>query len=417
MYLKLTQLSLKALRENRLRTILTTLGIIIGTAIIIIVLSVGAGIQNLILEQLSSITSETLWIEIQVPSSLEGTAKDTNTATSITSGVQITTMKIKDVEDLKKLDNVKDGYGMIMGQAKFTAGSNEKRVLIWAVESSYAKIEGIKMEAGRFFNVDEDRSFEKVLVLGSDVKNTLFGASNAVGQKVKVNGQSYKVIGIAGEIGTKYFMNMDEIIYIPVQTTQKYINGLDYLQAIALEMKDADKIYVTMKQVGQIMRKNHNIKDPKDDDFAIRTMQESMDIINAVTGGINILLFFVAFISLVVGGVGIMNVMYVAVTERTKEIGLLKAVGAKPKFIRFQFILEAVIISLLGSILGLSAGIITSGLISIIATALGFNWPLILNFSQLIFAFSIAIFLGVTFGYAPANKAAKMDPIEALRRN
>lgn len=413
----LIKISIVSLKGNKIRTFLTTLGIIIGTAIVIIVLSVGSGIKALVLEQLSSISSETLWIEIQVPSDLEGQAKNTNTANSLASGVEIKTMTLDDVDDIRKMDNVQNAYGMIMNQKKLSFDSTDKNTMFWAVEGDYPRIESIDIAEGRFFTIQEDKNLDKVIVLGSDVASTLFKNKSPLNQKIKIDQQSFRVIGVAKSIGAKFFINMDEIVYIPIRTAQTFLLGIDHIQAIAVDMKDSKEIYKTIQLIAKRLRSNHHIKDPAKDDFAIRTQEEAMGIIDTVTGGIQILLFLLALISLVVGGVGIMNVMYVSVSERTNEIGLRKALGAKPTVIKMQFIFESIIISLIGSLIGLITGITISWLISIVATGLGFNWPFVLSINQAIIVFSLAVILGVIFGYAPAKKAAQMNPIEALRHS
>ncbi|MBD3331198.1 FtsX-like permease family protein [Candidatus Peregrinibacteria bacterium] len=413
---QISKMSMNALKENPVRSILTTLGIIIGTAIVIIVLSVGAGIKTLILDQITSLTPELLYVEIRVPSSGTRFEKESHTAQSLGAGVQITTMKIKDVEDVLKLQNIESGYGMAIGQSKFTHGSNEETAMIFAVGSEYKDVEGLKFSNGGFFTDREDKALEQVIVIGSTVKERLFGQnSNPIGQKVKVNKQSFEVIGVVEEMGTRYFLNMDEIVYIPIQTAQKKVLGINYIQAMALKMKDKNYMEVTVEQIEKLLRKNHNIKDPEKDDFVVRTLDDSMEIIDTVTNGISILLFLLAAISLVVGGVGIMNVMYVSVTERTHEIGLKKAVGAAPAAIKFQFIFEAVLISLLGGILGVLLGAGISWLVSFIANLVNFEWPFVISSFMIIFALSISVILGITFGYAPAQKAASLNPIDALK--
>jgi len=409
------KLSLRSLKYNKIRSTLTTLGIIIGTAIVIIVLSVGAGIEALILKEISSITSETLFVEIQIP--VEGTRfeKNLQSAQSIGSGVEITTMKIDDLEDSVRLPNIEKGYAMTIAQGKFTYENKEKTAMIWGVSTDYESIESLNLERGTFFTDSQDKNLAQVIVLGSEIKKELFGSIDPIGKKVRVNKLSYQVIGVAEEIGTKYFMNMDELVYIPIRTAQKKLLGIDHILAFALVMKDPNLIDQTISQVAQVMRRNHDIKDPGKDDFAIRTQDEAMEIIDTVTYGISILLLSLASISLIVGGVGIMNVMYVSVTERTNEIGLKKAVGAKPWAIKLQFLAESVFISLLGGIIGIAFGVLISWSISYLANLLNFDWPFVIKTNSIILAFTVSAALGIIFGYAPANKAGKMNPIDALR--
>ncbi len=413
---EILKMSGTSMKENSLRSILTTLGIVIGTAIVVIVLSVGAGIESLILSQISSITSDMVYVEVQIPSTKTGLSQDTQTAQSLGMGVQIKTMKNKDVEDIENLSNVNYAYGMLISQANFQYGSREKAAMIWGVGEGHFIAEGLKLEEGRFYTARELRDFQKVVVLGYEIKTRLFGESSAINKNIKVRNQSYRVVGVISEQGTQFFLNIDEMAYIPVTTVQRHIMGVDYLQAIAIKLHDPNLITGTIRQIEKIMRTNHNIKDPAKDDFAIRTMEEAMDIIKTTTFGISILLFCLAIISIVVGGVGIMNVMYVAVTERTKEIGLKKAIGAKPFYIKGQFLLEAVALSASGGFFGIILGVFITWLISFVASLLNFSWPFLITLFPIVLAFSISLLTGIIFGYAPANKASNLDPIEALRK-
>jgi putative ABC transport system permease protein len=412
---EILKMSAQSMKENSLRSSLTTLGIVIGTAIIIIVLSVGSGIEALILNQLSSITPETVYVEVQVPSTAKGLGKDTQTSQSIGMGVQVKTMKNKDIEDISKLSNVEFAYGMLISQSNLQYASKEKTALIWGTGSYHAQTEGLTFSEGRFFNEKENSSSSKVIVIGATIKEKLFGSASAYGKTVKLKNQNYRVLGVVATQGTQFFLNLDEIVYIPVNTVQKHIMGIDYLQAISIKLKNKELISGTISQIKKVMRTNHDIKDPEKDDFAVRTLEESMEIVSTVTRGISILLFCLAFISIVVGGVGIMNVMYVAVTERTKEIGLKKAIGAKPIYIKLQFLSEAVVICLLGALMGILLGIFITWLISAIASLFNFEWPFIITLSPLLLAIFVSLFTGIVFGYAPANQASKLDPIKALR--
>lgn len=409
------QLALKSLTESPLRSGLTALGIIVGTALVIIVLSVGAGVRGLILHQLSDITPESLWIEVQVPSAGTRSQKDASTGEAVASGVQIKTLKIKDMEDLLKLSNIKTGFSVVMGQEKLSYRNNEKRTMFWAVTDQYPQAQSLDIAEGRFFTEREESSLEPVVVIGSDIKKTLFGAGQAIGEKINIGGKLFRVIGIAKPIGTKFFMNMDEVIYLPLRTAQKKILGYDYLAAISLIMKDSTFLQQTVSSAQYLLRKNHHIKNPEKDDFVVRTMDESMDIVNTVTGGISLLLFSLASISLLVGGVGIMNIMYVVVTERTKEIGVKKAIGASPFLIRLQFLSEAIILSVLGGLMGICIGVALSYFVSVIAGLFDINWSFIIPIHAVALAFGTSVGIGILFGYAPAGKAAKMNPVDAMR--
>lgn len=416
MYLRILRLAFRALFENRVRSGLTTLGVMVGTAIVIIVLSVGAGLKALIMNQIASVTPETLWIEVQIPSTGTRSERDRNTGSGLVSGVRITTLVREDAEDLMKIPNIANGYAMMIGQDKIVHGVEEKNVTYWATQEAYATVESIQLSEGRFFTDQEDREVAQVVVLGADVKEELFGKTSAIGKKVMMKKQTFKVVGVADKIGIKFFMNMDDFAYIPLRTAQKKLLGYDNLNAIALKMKDKNLITQTISRVQQILRKNHDIKDPAKDDFVVRTMDESMEIINTVTNGISLLLFSLACISLIVGGIGIMNVMYVSVTERTSEIGLKKAIGARRLAIRFQFLAEAMMICFFGGLVGIVIGAAFSFLVSVIALALDFDWPFVIPLSAIFIGFGISSALGIIFGYAPANKASHLNPIESLRK-
>lgn len=413
------KLSIKALGLNKVRSLLTTLGIVLGAGILIIVLTIGSGFKAFILDEISVITPETLWIEILVPS--EGTRMEQNvqTAQSVGSGVQITTMKIEDVEDIKRLPNIENGYGMVITQERLTYDSNEKVAMIFGVGDAYNDGVGgfgFELDEGRFFTDDEDKGLSQVVVLGSEVKEKLFGNRDAIGENIKIKGLNFRVVGTAKEAGSVAFMDIDNIVYIPTQTTMEKLMGIDYIMAMGFKMIDPSKIDLTSDAVAKQLRINHNITDPKKDDFAIRTMDEAMEIVSVVTNTVEILLLLIAMISLVVGGVGIMNVMYTSVTERTKEIGLKKALGAKPKAIRLQFLAEAGIITFVGGAVGVCLGIILSWLISFAVQSYGFDWRFVLEVEDLFFAFLVPVLIGVLFGYAPAKRASELSPIDALRK-
>jgi putative ABC transport system permease protein len=415
MWFGIFRMSLAALKQNLTRSILTALGVIVGTAIVIIVLMVGAGVRSLILAQVSSITSESLWIERQIPSKGNQAEKDRNTGQGLATGVEITTLKHEDTEDLKQLGNIETGFSVVMGQSKFVSKATEKQVNFWATTPEYFEIENIPIEFGRIFSTSEEQGMQQVVVLGSNLALDLFPNSSPVDKKVKINGKGYKVVGVAEPVGLKFFMDMDDYAFLPLKTAQKKIMGIDYLHAISLRMNNSDLVKSTISQSTRILRRNHNITDPDKDDFVIRTMDEAMDIIDTITNGISLLLFGVALISMIVGGVGIMNVMYVAVTERTQEIGLKKAIGASPLAIRTQFVTEAIVICLIGGVIGTLMGIGISFLVSFIAGYFDFDWPFVFTLQPVLLALGISVMVGIIFGIAPANKAAKLNPIDALR--
>jgi ABC-type antimicrobial peptide transport system permease subunit len=257
---------------------------------------------------------------------------------------------------------------------------------------------------------------DQVVVIGWDLVDELFKGEDPIGKSLKVKGSNYRVIGVLEKRGTVTFLNYDELVYMPVQTLQKKILGVDHLKFISVLVKDVSLIDVTVADVGDTLKRLHKTYEPDQEDYAITTMQEAQQMIDDVFGTINILLLALTSISLLVGGVGIMNVMYVAVVERTFEIGLRKSVGATAADIRNQFLFEAVVITLLGGLVGIILGYIIAFAFSYIISLLGFSLKFSVTLSSIILATGFSMATGIVFGYYPAWKASKLSPMEALRR-
>jgi putative ABC transport system permease protein len=274
----------------------------------------------------------------------------------------------------------------------------------------------MQIETGRMFTDEEDNSLAQVVILGSDLGNYFFGDNDAIGQSIKVKGQTFKVIGILKSRGAVATLNFDESMYIPLQTVQKKLLGQDYILAGIYQVRDMSKLDVTMADVTDLMRREHNIKKPEDDDFAVQSISEVLNILNTVFFALNALLLALTSISLVVGGVGIMNVMYVAVAERTFEIGLKKAVGAKNASILGQFLFEAIFLTLLGGIIGVAVGFLITKAAEIVVANFGYTIGLSITWWSVAIGFGFSAATGIIFGYWPARNASKMTPIEALRK-
>lgn len=400
------------LKTNKVRSILTMIGIIIGITAVIVVMSAGEGIKGFVLNQLEMFGSNYIQVEVKTPATSQ---QSTENAMSMAMGAVVTSMKIDDVEDVKKLSNIRDAYGATFGQDFVSYGSERKRAMLYGVGASFIEIDTSEVEYGRFFNEEEDNSLARVTVIGKDLKETLFGDEDAIDKYVKIGKQKYRVIGVLEEVGGTLGFNMDEMAIMPVQTLQKRILGIDYITWFLADIYDQSQAELTKLQIEDIMRENHDISDPYRDDFAVTTMEEARDMIDTIFGGISLLLIAIAAISLVVGGIGIMNIMYVSVTERTYEIGLRKAIGATRSNILWQFLWEAVFITFVGGIFGIVLGIGISYLVAVIAATQGFEWRFVIKISALILAAGFCIGVGLLFGLYPARKAAKMNPIVALR--
>ncbi len=288
--------------------------------------------------------------------------------------------------------------------------------MVWGVSHKYFELSKIYVEQGRYFTDDEDKSRSKVVVIGSELKEKLFGRSDAVEKTIKIGKHNFRVIGIMEEQGGSAFFDMDNSAFMPVRTLQDRIMGVDHVQFIFAYLKDTNLAEATASDITYIMRDQHDIADPKKDDFAVTTMEEAMGMLDAITGGITLLLMAVAGVSLLVGGVGIMNIMYVSVSERTYEIGLRKAVGATNKNILWQFLWEALFLTFCGGIIGVTLGEIISVITAQIASNFGFGWGAHFSLFGLILGVGFSLLIGLIFGIYPARQAAKLEPVDALRK-
>jgi len=412
----------QSIKNNKMRTFLTVLGIVIGVSSIIMVFSAGEGIKSLIIGQVESFGTNIIETEVRIPDkNKKSGSNDQESAVAMVQGVQITTMTLDDVEDISKLPNVIDGYGGIMSQELATYQNKRKKAFLLGTNASYIDIDQSEIAEGRFFTESEDESLTKVIVLGHKIKENLFESSDALDKFVKLGKSKYRVVGVMEERGAMMTMDFDDYVYVPIQTLQKKIMGTDYILYMVHQIEDLSLADQTADDIRILLRENHDIDNPEgniaQDDFAVYTMEEMMDMVGEITNYITILLLAIVAVSLVVGGVGIMNIMYVIVSERTFEIGLRKAVGANSNNILWQFLTESVIISMIGAILGIALGILISFLISVVAQQFGLDWEFIVPLESLVVAFSFSIICGIVFGVLPAKKASQMDPILALRKD
>lgn len=409
--------AIKGITHNKSRTLLTILGIVIGIGTVVLVLSAGEGFKSYINSQVEMFGTNTLSIETVIPASTK-----TRNANSKSSGdnpasnaVPITTFKNKDIQDIKIIPNVKNAYGAALGQQVVTYNDISKNVFIFGADASRFDIDKGVIDVGRAYSEEENKSLAQVALLGSNVAKDLFGENDPIGKLIRVGNYNLEVIGVyesRGGLGS----NDDDQIFIPITTLQKKFLGIDYLFYGIIEMVDGSKADSTALDVSDIIRRNHSITDPDKDDFAVKTQAQNLETFNTILSAVTFLLIAIALISLVVGGVGVMNIMYVVVTERIGEIGLKKALGARNKDILFEFLIEAILLTLLGGIIGIIFGALFAYIISKVAGSLGFTWKFIVPIYGIVISLSISMIIGIIFGVFPARNASKLNPIQALNK-
>jgi putative ABC transport system permease protein len=406
------KIAYRALRAHKVRSALTVLGLLIGVSSIIIVMNMGAGIKGFILKSVEIFGSDFIQVEVKVPSTGKNSSSN---ATNLAQGVTITTMKLAYAEAVGQLPNIKGYYAGQMGQAVLSHADATKTAMLWGISASFFDLGKLKVAEGRPYTAEEDRSEARLIVLGATLKEKLFNGDDAIGKWVKVGNKNFRVVGVMERQGAGSFYDMDSISYLPLRTLQKQIMGVDYIMYFTVYMQDKTLAAETALNIEATMRERHKITDPKKDDFGVTTTDEAMGMINTITGGITLLLAAIAGISLLVGGVGIMNIMYVSVLERTYEIGLRKSVGATSKNILWQFLWEAIFLTFLGGLVGVLIGTFFSYLALIVAKSFGYDWGFNFSWSGLILGVSFSVITGLIFGVYPARKAANMNPVEALR--
>jgi putative ABC transport system permease protein len=401
--------AIKGLKAHKSRSVLTILGIVIGIAAIILVMSIGQGAQSLILNQIQGIGSRTISIEPgrepKGPSDIYAVFTDS--------------LKDRELKALENRANVRGNnkFAPMVIYSGVVAYENEtKRANVIGSTDLWLEILGVYPTMGTMFGQDEVSQRAPVIVLGSEIKQDLFGDSDAIGKKVKVKNVSFRVIGTFPPRGQVAMFDVDKMVMVPYSTAQKYLMGINYFNAIEVQAESEAIVPQAVEDIRATLRELHNITDPEKDDFHVMTMADAVQRVGIITDVLTLLLVSVAAISLVVGGIGIMNIMLVSVTERTREIGLRKALGATGNDIMRQFLLEAVLLTMLGGGIGILSG---GGLGWLVAFGFrnigGLNWDFIFPVSAAIMGLVVAAVVGLVFGLYPARQASQKSPIEALR--
>jgi putative ABC transport system permease protein len=383
----------------------------IGVTGVILIVALGAGAQSLVLGQVTKLGSNLVGI-------LPGKS-NSNGPPAAVFGINVTTLNLDDVraiEDPLRFPAVDSATGYVRGTAKAVWQGLESDVNFTGTESKVTQIQNMPIEKGRFFSDSESSAGKNVAVLGKSVEEELFGGLvDPIGQIVKIKNVPFEVVGVLEKQGTVAFQNQDDQVYIPLQIAQEQLLGIKHLQFARVKIKDSDLVKPTISEIERALRERHNIDNPENDDFSVRDLADAITLLKGITGALSLFLSLMAAISLLVGGVGIMNIMLVTVSERTREIGLRKAVGATKSSIRLQFLFESALLTLIGGLAGILTGTFFAYIVSLVANALGYEWAFVVSPISIILAVGVSIITGLVFGLYPAFKASKLDPIEALR--
>ncbi|MCM1336119.1 MAG: ABC transporter permease [Candidatus Amulumruptor caecigallinarius] len=401
-FANLLKIALKALNNNKLRCFLTMLGIIIGVASVITMLAIGQGSKNSIKEQISEMGSNMIMIH---PGNMQrGGVRQ--------SADDMQTLEVADYEALENLPGIAGISPSVNSAGQLVNGNNNYPSTVYGITPDYLDIRKLKIKDGSMFTEHDIKSAAKVCILGKTVVDNLFpNGEDPIGKVVRFGKIPMTVIGVLESKGTNSMgMDQDDVVLAPYTTVMKRMLAIDYIQGLFASATDESKTDETIDAITEVLRERHKIKDGQDDDFTIRSQQELSEMMNSTSDMMTVLLACIAGISLLVGGIGIMNIMFVSVTERTREIGLRMSIGARGIDILSQFLIEAVIISVTGGIIGIILGVIASWLVTVIA-----HWPVYIQMYSVALSFAVCTVTGVFFGWYPAKKASSLDPIEAIR--
>ncbi len=409
------RIALRALGANKLRSALTMLGVIIGVGAVIALMSIGTGMQQQITSQVRSLGTNLLFISpgAQQTGGVSGGAGTRPTLT---------------LDDSEALVNAGFPYLVDVAaqqdsRAQLVAGGQNWNSRVSGVSPSFQEVRNVQVALGEFINEDHMQSRSRVMVLGANVAQELFGDSDPIGETIRANNQSFRVIGVLESKGATALGNQDDVVYIPLTTMQTRFNrtfgrgGAASISSIAVQLTDEEAADQAVQEIAALLRERHDVFE---DDFTILSQEDMVETVTQITAGITLFLGAVAGISLLVGGIGIMNIMLVSVTERTREIGIRKALGAKRSNILSQFLIEATVVSLLGGGLGIVIGVGTSRLLSGIdlgslSVTGGQGFQTVVPLDSILLAFVVSAAIGLFFGSYPALRAAQLNPIEALR--
>ncbi len=396
------QMALTSLYANKMRSLLTMLGIIIGVGAVIALVSVGMGVRSNVTSSIASLGSNMLIVS--PGSSNRGGVRG--------AAGSMQTLKYDDAKAIKeKIKNVDYVSPSVSSSYQIVYGNNNWNTSVQGVTPEFMSIRSLTIGYGSFISNDDMNKRNRVAVIGTTVASNLFAKDNPVGKNIRINNQPYKVIGLLESKGqSSVGQDQDDVIYIPLTTAQERMLGITYVQSINVQVSSQEKMEQVQAEIENLLRSRHHIVAGKDDDFHVRNLTSLMETVSQSTSMLTMLLGAIAGISLIVGGIGIMNIMMVSVTERTREIGIRKALGATFMNIMTQFLIESMVIGIIGGLIGIAVGCIASQIIAKVG-----NFTTVITLTPIIISFLFAVGIGLFFGIYPARKAAKLDPIEALR--
>ncbi len=402
-YFNVIKIAINAMKRNKFRAFLTMLGIIIGVASVITTIAIGQGSKKSIQDQMSEMGTNLIFV-------MPGDDRPPGGVRMSSSDMQ--SMKLKDVEAIEKYcDAVTDVSPLVNSSGQVIKGNNNWPTTIYGVSNSYLDIRKYDISSGRNFTDKEIKSYAKVCLIGQTIVENLFEGENPIGQTIRFDNIPFKIIGVLDEKGENGMgQDQDDLIIAPYTSVQKRILAITYINSIYASAVSEERNTEAIEQITSVLQKTHKIKDGDSDDFTVRSQSEMLETMSSVSGIMTVLLGAIAGISLLVGGIGIMNIMYVSVTERTREIGLRLSVGGREHDILTQFLVESILLSVLGGLIGVIFGVVSSNLVSSIL-----GWPIVISGTSIVLSFAVCSFIGTFFGWYPARKAAKLDPIDALR--
>lgn len=401
-------MAFNALRSNKLRSLLTMLGIIIGVGAVIAMVSLGLGVRSNIENQIASLGSNMLIVS---PGSSDRGGPRGGAGS-------VTTLKYEDAMAIKKkIKNIDFVSPSVASSYQIVNGNQNWKSSVQGVTPEFMAIRSLSVGSGSFITDDDLNKRNRVAVIGATVAANLFGQANPVGHNIRVNNSPYKVIGVLETKGQSSMgQDQDDVVIIPITTAQERLQGITYVQSINVQVSSQEKMGLVQEDIENLLRQRHKITAGKDDDFNVRNLASLMEAVNQSTAMITLLLGSVAGISLLVGGIGIMNIMMVSVTERTREIGIRKALGATYSAIMTQFLIESVVLSVIGGLIGIMLAVGLCTIINLLHLKMnGSEFNTVITALPIIVSFGFSVGVGLFFGIYPARKAAKLDPIEALR--